>query len=643
VRVAAAVLLCLALCFPSWTAAASACEASFNLTEQSLDTLREEGLPKETLKKLEALKDQKFDTEDEFLEAVRQAIGKDQTVRYKKQILKYAADDIAEIKRITEVLQAQKAAIAALQAQNLALMKRLAELEAAQKERAQEELAQREREQREREQREREQRERARKQAEAERQLRVEAEKKEQKQLEQRVKELEDAETARDEATRSIIRDALSTVGSKINEAVTLGGTFEVVAGRANDFDNQWDWVLGLNTVEFDFEIQPNDWTWGFIKLEYDDGTNVTFPTNSGFDTSVDRINLEQAFFTIGDPQRFPPFLTAGRIILPFGVSTGDPVADVLTIEDPLTIEVFEFRETMVGLGLGFPTPAFMPATPPVTPPPVRPLVINPLVSSFSRFLGYKPPPTPPAALTPIIPTPAPPLFNLAVYSFDGETFESEGDSGRWDPGEHYGATAGFRTKGSCGRPYDQLVGSALCPWTFDIDVDYNNSVFDSRFLRSEYQDFLGQIGFVPGMAAHVKSSFGPVALVGEWNGAISSARFTDDLGNSVSIRPSAWQVSLGYQFDWNPWVEAIGAQGDYLAIGYSQSHDLGGVTQEIADELSRIGFVPKRRILVGAGEWVLDNLLLAIEYSYNKDYPGTEGGTSNTAHGFFTQLTTVW
>ena len=605
VPVAVAVLLCLVLYFPSWTVAASSAEANFTLTELSLDNLRKEGIPDETLRKLESIKYQKFNAEDDFLEAVRQEIGNNQTVIYKKQILLNAADDSTEIKRISGMLQAQNHAIEELQAQNRALMKRLAELEAAREERTQKQ---------------------------------AQAGNGEQKELEQRVKELEDTEIAREDATRSIIRDALSTLGSKINESVALGGTLEVTGGWTEDFSHKSEGLLQLSTAQLDFEVEVNNWIRGSFILEWDDGTNVIFPTTAGFETGVDRINIDTAYITVGDPQRFPPFLTAGRIILPFGISTGDPVADVLTIEDPLTIEGFELRQTAVGIGLEFPTPALTPDTPPVTPPPVRPLVINPLIRSISSCLGYKFPPPPP--LTPITPTPARPLFNMGIYTFNGSTFQGVEKIGGFRPENYMDATAGFHIRGNCGRPYDELRGTAFCPWAIDVDVDYNSSIFDSRFLGFEYQSFLGQIGFVEGMAASVKARLGRVSLVGEWNGAIERARFTDGLGNRISISPSAWQISLGYQFDWNPWVEAIGLQGDYLTIGFSQSSGLAGVSDTSGQ---RVGFLPRKRLLVGAGEWVLPNLRFAIEYSHNWDYPKNQGGTGNSADGILSQLTLVW
>lgn len=590
-----AALLCLTLCCLVWASTASAAEAGFMLTEQSLDNLRQEGLPNEILIQLKAIQDQKFDTENELLEAVKSEIGSDRTNRYKEQILKYTADEIGvEIDRILEALKAQKRTIDALLAQNRALEERLAELETAREERTQKQ---------------------------------AEEDSSKQKELEQRVKELEATETARDDATRSIIRDALSTVGSKINESVALGGSLQVVAGAAEKFQGgQSENVLEISNADLDFEIQLNDWSLASVIFQY----NAT----------RDLAELDRAFLTIGDTQRFPPFLTAGRIVVPFGTSTGNPVADFLTIVDPLTIELFEQRENALLFGFGFPTPPIKPPTPPVTPPRVRPLVINPLFGSITKALGLKSFSIP-RPLPAITPTPAPPLFNGGIYFYNGNT--KIGFSDTWRLAENYGATVGFRTQGHCGRPFDQLVGSAFCPWKIDIDIDYNSSVFDSLFFESEYVGFISQIKSVPGMAAHFKSTFGPFGLIGEWDGAVNSARFFDGRGNPVSITPSAWQVSLAYQFDWNPWIEVIGAQGNYFTVSYSGSRDLGGVTQLIGDVPTRVGFVPKRRLLIGAGEWFMDNLKFAIEYTYEKDYPRSEGGTGNSAHGFFTELTAVW
>ena len=79
------------------------------------------------------------------------------------------------------------------------------------------------------------------------------------------------------------------------------------------------------------------------------------------------------------------------------------------------------------------------------------------------------------------------------------------------------------------------------------------------------------------------------------------------------------------------------------MSLGYSQSRDLAGATRLIAGEATRVGFVPKRRIILTAGEWVLDGLRWVVEYSHNQDYSPAEGGTGRSASGLFTTLTYVW
>lgn len=453
-----------------------------------------------------------------------------------------------------------------------------------------------------------------------------------QEELERRVKELEAAKTAQEEATRQIIRDATSTSGSKINQFVALGGNFELAAGWLKGTSGRSQSIIELATAEIDFEVQANDWTLGSIILEYDNGKRL-FRTLRGFEVDIDRINIDTAFVTIGDPQRLPPFATVGRIVLPFGISTGDPVADVLTLEDPLTIEVFEMRETAVLVGAGFPTPPLTPASPPVAPPPVKPIALNPFFKSMSKGLGYDPPPTRPPPPTLVTPTPAPPPLSVGFVVFQGAT--SAANDGRFN----FGATAGFVKKWDCDRPYDDGWSLLACPFSIDVDFDYNSSVFDSRFLGFEYLGFLDQIGYVPGMASSVKATIGALSFVGEWNGAIDNATFIDDSGTLINMKPSAWQVSFAFQFDWNPWVNEIGAQGSYLAFSYSRSQDLAGFTRDG----ERAGFAPWRRFSLSAGEWVMDHLRLAVDYSRNVDYPLNQGGSGNSADGILLVVTYVW
>jgi hypothetical protein len=459
--------------------------------------------------------------------------------------------------------------------------------------------------------------------------------------LEQRVRELELAQAAQEDATRVIIQDAMTSVGSNINAFVALGGALEVTAGWTQDFAGTSEGVLTLNTADLDLEIAANQWTRGILTLSYNDGAGQNIRTLDGLDIQPDRLSVDKAFITIGDSLKFPLFLNAGLLYLPFGISTGNPVADVLTIEDPLSVEAFDQQQTAVGIGAAFPTPKPTPITPPVVVPRVRGAFVNPGFDRLTARLGYEEPPRPagqpPTATLP----PMLPKFNIGLYTFNGETYDVRQRG--WNPKDYYSATIGYRTRGHCGKRYDELLDSLRCPWSFDVDVDYISSVFDSSYLREAYKPFLGEIGYVPGMAASIKGTLGPFSIVTEWTGAIGAATFVDGSGTTRRIVPSAWQASLGYQFDWHPWITEIGAQGSYLALGYSQSQGLAGVTRLLNDEPQRFGNLPERRLIIGLGEWFLDNTKLALEYSREWDYPRSQGGTGQTANAVFTSLTYVW
>ncbi len=457
-------------------------------------------------------------------------------------------------------------------------------------------------------------------------------------QLTRRIGELETTRVAQEDATRTIIRRSFAERGSNITDAVVFGGTLETLTFWQDDFDGVSESDIVLDTAELDFDIQMNNWSSASFVIEYFQGNDFLFPTTEGDEVGVDGFSVRRGIITLGNTARYPLFITTGRDTVPFGISTGDPVTDVLTIVDPLTVEVFETLEDFVMFGFEFPVPAPPPPISPYSAPapaPPRPILFNPLgrrlASSVCSYCGPMDTPKTPIATPPVCLAP----YTGAIYFYNGNTLEGIDDSNHI---EQMGGTLGYRTKGT--------LGNTCIPWTVDCDVDANSSVFDSNFLQFEYRHFLDQIGFVPGMAAHVKTSVGPFGFVFEWNGAISEARFIDDDLNPIAITPAAWQVALNYQFDWNPSVEVIGAQGTYLAIGYSESQDLAGVTRivdPLAPDPRRVGFVPERRFSIGIGEWILDGMRVAFEYSHAIDYDVDEGGTGNSADAVLMQWTYEW
>ena len=456
--------------------------------------------------------------------------------------------------------------------------------------------------------------------------------------LDQRVKDLEIGWAAQENATQQIIRDTLSKTGPKINNYLALSGVVEGLASRTGQFDGPAKENLALSTAELDFDIKLSDWLTGALVLHFDNGTGAIFPTGNNPvvpttpGVGVDRFTLDRTHISIGDLMQFPIAARFGVETLHFGTSTGVARLDTLSIGTPLTTEVFENRQTAGGLEFAWPTPPRQPPPAPVVIPRVSPLVVAPAVSQLARWLGYTPLPERPFRPQPVTFPFDPPPFYGSVMTYKG----SDSIIPNRTKIDDYNASLGFRTRGHCGVPYDQLTNSPICPWTLDFHVDYDTSVFESRFLHASYLPFLSQIGQIPGVAASVKASFGPFAFVGEVNAALQQARFLDGLGTARSMTPMAWQASIAYQFDWNPWITEIGAQGDFISLGYSGSKDMAGVTGLVNGLPTRIGFVPQNRLFLTAGEWVMDGLKVAVEYSANWDYPVSSGGTGKVAHGGF-------
>src|SRR5882672_3379489 len=457
--------------------------------------------------------------------------------------------------------------------------------------------------------------------------------------LGERVKDLEIGWAAQENATRQIIRDSLSKTGPKINNYLALSGVVEGLASRTGQFVGPTQENLALGTAELDFDIKLSDWLTGALVLHFDNGTGAIFPTGNQpvvpaniAGVGVDRFTLDRTHISVGDLMQFPIAARFGVEVLHFGTSTGVARLDTLSIGTPLTTEVFENRQTAGGLEFAWPTPPRQPPPAPVVIPRVSPLVVAPAVSQLARWLGYTPLPERPFRPQPVTFPFDPPPFYGSVMTYKG----SDSIIPNRTKIDDYNASLGFRTRGHCGVPYDELTNSLICPWTVDFHVDYDTSAFESRFLRTSYLPFLNQIGRIPGMAASLKTSFGPFAFVGEVNAAIQDARFIDGLGIARNMMPMTWQASIAYQFDWNPWIQEIGAQGDFISVGYSGSQDMAGVSILQNGIPTRIGFVPQHRLFLTGGEWVMDGLKVAVEYSANWDYPVSVGGTGKVAHGAF-------
>ena len=333
-----------------------------------------------------------------------------------------------------------------------------------------------------------------------------------------RVRDLEVIWAAQENATRQIIRDSLSKTGPKINSFLSLSGVVEGVASRTGSFTGPTQENLSLGTAELDFDIKLSDWLTGALVLHFDNGTGAIFPTGNQpvvpaniVGVGVDRFTLDRTYIAVGDLMQFPIAARFGVEVLHFGTSTGVARLDTLSIGTPLTTEVFENRQTAGGLEFAWPTPPRQPPPAPVVVPRVSPLVVAPAVRQLMGWLGYTPLPERPFRPTPVTFPFDPAPFYGSVMTYRGSDSIIPGRTKIDD----YNASLGFRTRGNCGVPYDQLTNSLICPWTVDFHVDYDTSVFESRFLRTSYLPFLNQIGRISWSGCEPQNQFRPVRVRG--------------------------------------------------------------------------------------------------------------------------------
>ncbi len=88
-------------------------KVSFNMTGQSLENLKSEGVPDDVLEKLESIKNQEVTGEEEFVGILKTTIGEQQTVRFKSLFSKHAVkNNKKDSSRITVLLKRASAVIA---------------------------------------------------------------------------------------------------------------------------------------------------------------------------------------------------------------------------------------------------------------------------------------------------------------------------------------------------------------------------------------------------------------------------------------------------------------------------------------------------------------------------------------------------
>lgn len=124
----------------------------------------------------------------------------------------------------------------------------------------------------------------------------------------------------------------------KWNDIITIAAAVEIELHRVKDFNQKWFTSFQVATAEIDFSLYINDWVSALVAIESD--------IDAG-----DIMDLKEGYFTIGGTDEYPYFLKAGYQYVPFGLGDGAILGDTLTISNPLTIDIFETRQSAAMFG----------------------------------------------------------------------------------------------------------------------------------------------------------------------------------------------------------------------------------------------------------------------------------------------------
>ncbi|PYM43807.1 MAG: hypothetical protein DME12_02075 [Candidatus Rokuibacteriota bacterium] len=171
--------------------------------------------------------------------------------------------------------------------------------------------------------------------------------------------------------------------------------------------------------------------------------------------------------------------------------------------------------------------------------------------------------------------------LHAGAYVFNGTTDNRV----RGKQLEHWGATISYGLK-------TDLV-------SFDVGVDWIDSVFDSDGLTAEFAELQTRRrkGYAPG----------------------------------VGTRPEAWQVELGY-------TTSIFGVRPFGAFNYSETSGLPGTLSTS----THAGF-PKNRKLGAVGAFLSDNVRVALEYNSEEDTSTAFFGTGKDSQFWTLRLTYEW
>lgn len=159
------------------------------------------------------------------------------------------------------------------------------------------------------------------------------------KHLVQRIQRLEE-QVSRQAEKQAVAQEIVEEESflQAINDHVELSGVVEVEAASWSVDDNGFfedddGSDVSLATVEIGLDAQLSDWSSAHLLLLYEEGEEDG------------HIIVDEGTITLGNMDKFPLYLTAGKMYVPFGSF------ESCMISDPLTLELGETNDSAVQIG----------------------------------------------------------------------------------------------------------------------------------------------------------------------------------------------------------------------------------------------------------------------------------------------------
>jgi len=295
----------------------------------------------------------------------------------------------------------------------------------------------------------------------------------------------------------------------KWSERLSFSGLIEVEAFTMDGYNGEDESDITLATVELGLDAQIADWVSGQIVLLWEED-------------DTEPMDVDVGTITLGNMKMFPIYLTAGKMYVPFGNFESN------MIQDPLTLEIGETRESAVQVGF-----------------------------EHSGFYG-------------------------SVYTFNGDIDENGEDN----EVKCFGANAGYAFEN------DNISFDIGAGWINNlIDSDGLGDRFE-EMIEGYATDTGSETGwalrdYVDGFAVHAIINFGPATLIGEYVGAADDIEWnvSDDTAGATMAalgrnpvektgEPKAWNLELAYT------VEVMSKETTF-ALGFQGTDDLAGILPE--------------------------------------------------------------